>query len=76
MLFHLIEAGAIYPRRGFRRFSISHTLDRSRVAAGHYLGALVQVRRRLPTVFFLCIVLFNYRDVWPLALYVLSMERF
>ena len=76
MLLHLLEAGAIYPRRGFRRLSLRHTLDRTGVAAGDYLGALVQVRRRLPTVFLLRVALLNYRHVWPLSLYALSMERF
>src|SRR6516164_7696576 len=76
MLLHLLEAGAIYPRCGFRRLGIRHTLDRTRVAAGDYLGALVQVCRRPATVFFLCIALLSYRYVWPLSLYALSMERF
>src|SRR5262249_35025483 len=43
---------------------------------GDYLGALVQVCRRVPPFLFLCIVLLNSRDVWSLALYGLSLDRF
>src|SRR5436190_1154943 len=76
MFLPVIKAGEIYPRCCFRRLGIRRTLDRTRVASGDYLGALVQVCRAPPTFFFLCIALLNSRDVWPLALYVLSMECF